>query len=285
MVYNSFKIYSLEESVMNQITGIANPFIEYFYSDLRIKRNEINKFSDEKIKLKALTDLHDEAIQFYRRYVANYTKYINDLEKFTLFDDIDDVTIENCSISNRESTDKIYIKDSIEYLEFWETDMQFDAIINDLMEELKETAFKIELAEKYHIKNKIKKPKIEVAVDIHTEFIKLFTNQKGASDFIMFLKNHEYITSDEKWIGRSQRPGELRDAYYVLLELQLIRQAKYHINSLRIFYRRFGLDTHEKGSKAYISERSLRNKDYTKDREAFSSLLVTSQLTTKIKSF
>lgn len=273
MEYNKLKIFSLPESVIIQITDIEFPYVEYFYTDRCIKYDEINKISNEKTKLRALVDLKDEAQQLYNKYVNEYKTFIDGLEGFTLYDDIPNITMENCGESNRISNDKRYVEFSIEYLEFWETDLKFDLILHDLTLAIKDLSIKIEITEKYNIKKKSVKPPVEIPVDIYKEFLRLFNDTKTGENFIKLLKNSEYISDDEKWNGISGRPGELRDAYYALKELNLLKPVKYSINPLRKFYRRFGLMTHEIGNKGFISDRALRNHDNTKDYEEFLLIL------------
>ena len=171
--------------------------------------------------------------------------------------------------------DRSAINDSVEFWEFFFKEGNYCEKIEILDLEYLILKAKVEISEKYNIKKKYTKKSQEVTpIDIDKEFIKLFKNPKVSGEFITLLMKREYITEEEKWKGISKRPGELREAYHALEELNLLKPGLHSLNSKKIFYKRFGLVPEEPGIKKYfISRKSLGDKNTTKDYDAFIKIL------------
>ena len=265
----------LPDSVANQISAIILPYFEFFSKEISIRLAEINKIPHEKTRLTALVDLHNEADRSLKKYQKDYKYFLDGLENCHLSSRFYPVHsyFEGDSTSRKVSP-KSEIPHSIEYMEFWTSEVDFKIKLDEIIDAARELRIKLEIAEKYNIKRQPeKKPREVIPIDINEEFLKLFENRVIGLDFITLLKRHEYISDDEKWKGISNRPGELRDAFNALKDFDLLKCIKNQVDSLKIFYERFGLTVHKYGRQGYISERALRNHEVTKDYDNFMIIL------------
>jgi len=270
--------YHLPDSTANTISVIISPFYEYFVKELPLRFDEILKISQDRIRLNALEDIHQEAINHLNKYKIHYKKYIDEITE--------------CHLSSRYSNKKTYFEGvpkardisysmadvpySIENVTFRDNEYEFENQLGIVFEELRKLRIKVEINEKYKIRGKpVKKHKPQETIDTEREFINLFKRSEVGLNFIKMLKTHEYIAEDDVWKGISNELGELRDAYYALFDLQLLQSGGSHIKALRVFYNRFGLITREQGGSGYISERALRNQNFTKDYETFKKMFQT----------
>jgi hypothetical protein len=275
------EIYTLPSPICNKIWSIRNTYKDYFFSEQAIKYEEINKIINEKIRLIALVDLNNEALQFFEKYKNDYQTFLDGLEEWTFSGSLFDPPIGVHPFLNRLEegagstfTERDLIDMSIEYLAFFRTEESFTKILNNLEDSIRRLKIKLEISEKYNIKRVTKTgTNLELPVDIKYQFLKLFKYSETGPNFIKLLKAHEYISDDEKWKGISNRPGELQEAYLALKTLDLLKSVKNSTNSIKIFYRRFELIPHKLGSKGYISERALRNHNTTKDYDTFIEIL------------
>jgi len=105
----------------------------------------------------------------------------------------------------------------------------------------------------------LRKPKARKKELKYTE---LFKDKKIAHKVKVLFETTEYTTNG-KWQGISGNHSELLAAYYVLKDKNLLNPGKITPQA-KAFYKEFVLNVF-----GYISERTLRNEPFNKDREEF----------------
>lgn len=267
----------LPDDLKDRISEIILPFYNYFKIELPLEIEEIDKINDENIKLIATVKAHREAEDKLRSYKIEYTTFLDSLNEYHMFsyDDSKEILIKY-SYFRKKFTNKDDLHRSIEFKEFYLKEIEYQHLFEKLSDELKKKQVKDKYRKRYNLKkNSYKKPdKIEEVIDIPNDFSRCFDNPKIAQEFIKVLISRKYISESEKWIGLSKNPGELRDAFRALEALDLLKPGLQELSSKKTFYYRFGLSPEGPGIKdSYISERSLRNTDITKDYEKFIKIL------------
>jgi hypothetical protein len=251
----------LPEYVWMQIFLIEKPYDEYFSDKMSNKLEAINNLTSDSVKLKALMDLDNESQEFLDKYLHDYSEFLVGFDEWISVNRPDDET-RNASFSQA-------------YVLFFHHEEIYRFVTNKLTQTIKQLKAKIEIEDvykvnKYNRSNRRKKVPLNAAI----EFPKIFVSTIIAREFICILLAHEFISPSEKWQGISCNRGELREAYQACKKLNLIKPEKDNIDSLRIFYMRFGLRPEGPGNKdPYISLRSLSDKMTTKDHDVFMKLL------------
>lgn len=247
--------------ILKQVHIIEAPFDEYFILKMPLRYEAILNLPKDNIKLKALEDLNIEARRYFDKYTQEYSSFLELLESWIL---INKPAYETRAASVSEVYAFFYLKGEV-----------YRYIPSKIERSIEQFKAKIDIEEKYLLRKVDEKAtQAKLPLDITKEFKKLFLSPDIEMAFISRLKNHEYITADEKWKGVSTRPGELREAYNVLKALDLLTPGKHRLSSLKIFYKRFGLQPEEPGVKDFfITIKSLGYQGTTKDYELFWDML------------
>lgn len=251
------EIHAFPHHLFEKMENLKEPYKEYFEQDMKIKWEEIDKLFKDDIRLSALINLKSEAQKKIEEYRIEYMSFLESLGSWET----------NLGISE----DKNHIEYSYERRDFWILEDEFSYSITNLQTTIKKIQIKLELQRRYNTNKVVEKEKAPLT-NVNSEFLKLFRNQETATEFIKRLKVFDYISDSEMWCGISKKPGELRDAYFALQNLELLKPSGRAIKGIRIFYNRFGLLTREQGGD-YISERALRNRTETDDYINFLNIL------------
>lgn len=258
---NELTPISLPPFVIKKIQQIKEPYYEYFIEQMPYKYEAINNIQNEKMKLAALIDLEKEARKLFNEYVDVYSYFLADFQDWV-----------SANNTQNEHVDASFTE---AYILFSNSGEVFRRLPDKLSIAIKQCKAKIELKSRTRLKNFVfgnsnqKEP-----TEIHKEFTNLFKSPFVAASFINLLKETEYVTESGEWKGNSNRRGELREAYRVLQALNLLTAGKIPLESLKIFYLRFGLKPEALGvNDAYISIKSLSSATKTKDYDLFLEVL------------
>jgi hypothetical protein len=253
---NDINNLNLPSVYLADIFNIMEPYMDFFEVEFPDKCEAINNILNEKVKLKALLDVDSETQQNLINYDCEYKAYLS----LVFF------------LPKEQSIQGSYLRIHNFFTKY---DEIYKSLSEELVKSIRKLKVKIGIDEKYIIKkNTNLNSNKKFPLDIKSEFQKLFVDPITARKFIAILIDAEYLTDDEKWKGVSTRPGELREAFRVLKSLNLLTPGRNSLNSLKIFYKRFGLKPEEPGDRVYfISIKSLSSQTTTKDNELFIELL------------
>jgi hypothetical protein len=267
----------LPEEVRLRICEIIYPYQSYFRKELPLEIKEIDKIDDENIKLLETVEVHKEAEDKLKKYRIEYKTFLDSLNEYHLsnYEYSYGSMIINAFPEKFTNKDELYL--SVEYKEFSFQDSDYQDKFEELTDILKERQIK-EKYSKYqqNVKKEVnKKPnRVKEEIDISSEFVKCFKIPVVAQEFIKILISRGYVSESENWIGLSKNPGELREAFHALEDLDLLKPGLQQLSSKKIFYNRFGLKPQGPGIKnPYISEKSLGNRNTTKDYDIFKKIL------------
>lgn len=248
------EIVELPESILKQVRLIRMDFDRMFMEDWPIEYEALSEIENLKVKLAALTDLEQEAKLQISIYIQKYSDYLWGIT----------------DLINKKKTEYVLIYSEV-YDIFFEREIIYRSFLMKLDKLIKKTKVRIQVDGKYREHNRTKsKIKQLTVLEIEEQFHKLFISPAIEAKIIALLKKHDYISNENKWLGVSDNHGELREAYLVLKKCGLLAPGYDPLPSLRIVYKRFGLNPEEPGiEKPYISSRSLGDKKTTKDYDLF----------------
>lgn len=266
----------LPPETSGQLLPIIYKYYDYFFKDLEGYIVEIQKIDSHKLRKEAFLDLQNSVISELEKLRKEYVCFLEGLSEFHNFKKSKET---NTPTTGKNRSTGIFClpdySESFEHEVFMDIIGKVNSHLNTMDEHLRTARIKEEINEKFNIKKRSHPgSKTNHIIDINAEFKKLFINEKICSNFIAFLKARNYISDSETWIGVSKNPGELREAYYALEELELLSGGIKPSFAKKIFYKRFGLVPEEPGvTTYYISGRALRNALRTDDYDYIKELL------------
>jgi hypothetical protein len=102
------------------------------------------------------------------------------------------------------SKEKVNLPYSIEQNEFSCAEIEYNKKLDQLDETIKRLSIRLEIEYKYKVKSKfVKKVKSLPPMEINSVFQSLFMNKEIAIKFVSLLIDDEYLTEDERWIGKT----------------------------------------------------------------------------------